>query len=143
MNYLSIILLLFLLMGASECQKETLLLETLFSVWNYRWYQNQTLINLTVQAQAILTAKCMSCHNSAKGNSPSWDNYYNDVTTMGKCSASLIVPGDGSDNSNLINRTDNCGTTGDANMPTQYGHPAVTNAECTTLKPGSQSFQNI
>ena len=128
MNYLSIILLSFLLMGASECQKGNSTSGDFVLGAGITGTQNETLINLTVQAQAILTAKCMSCHNSARGNSPSWNNYYNDVTKWANASASLIVPGDGSDNSNLINRTRNCGTTIQANMP------AVTDAECDVLK---------
>ena len=57
MNYLSIILLLFLLMGASECQKgNSTSNDSPFASDSSQitGTDNQTLINLTVQAQAIL-----------------------------------------------------------------------------------------
>ena len=140
MNYLTIILLSFLLMGASECQKGNSTSGDFVLGAGITGTQNQTLINLTVQAQAILTAKCIRCHGG------SWSKYYNDVTKWANTGGNLIVPGDGSDNSNLINRTNNCGggTVGpvfNASMPTDGNN--VTDAECTTLKAWITELQNI
>ena len=126
-------------MGASECQKGNSTSGDFVLGAEITGTQNQTLINLTVQAQAILTAKCTWCHNWMR-------NYYNDVTKWANTDRNFIVPGDGSDNSNLINRTSNCGggTVGpvfNANMPTRGDD--VTDAECRTLKAWITELQNI